>query len=70
MKLAAAALALMFTTATPALAAAQLGRDVAPIAYDITINPNAQAMTFSGSETITVNVRKATRTILAHASPG
>ncbi|MDB5682041.1 MAG: peptidase, partial [Sphingomonas bacterium] len=68
MKLAAAALALMFTTATPALAAAQLGRDVAPIAYDITINPNAQAMTFTGSETITINVRKATRTITLNAA--
>ena len=63
-----AAAALMVTTATPALAAAQLGRDVAPIAYDITINPNAQAMTFTGSETITVNVRTATRTITLNAA--
>jgi aminopeptidase N len=69
MKLAAAAVALMFTVSTPALAAgAQLGRDVAPIAYDITINPNAQAMTFAGSETVTVNVRKATRTITLNAA--
>ncbi|THD36709.1 MAG: M1 family peptidase [Sphingomonas sp.] len=68
MKLAAAAVALMFTASTPALAAAQLGRDVAPIAYDITIDPNAQAMTFTGSETVTVNVRKATRTITLNAA--
>ena len=63
------AAALMFTASTPALAAgAQLGRDVAPIAYDITINPNAQAMTFSGSETISVSVKKATRTITLNAA--
>ncbi|MDB5679419.1 M1 family metallopeptidase, partial [Sphingomonas bacterium] len=68
MKLAATAVALMFTASTPALAAAQLGRDVAPIAYDITIDPNAQAMTFSGSETVTVNVRTATRTITLNAA--
>ncbi|MBS0480229.1 MAG: M1 family metallopeptidase [Proteobacteria bacterium] len=68
MKFAAAA-ALMFSVSSPALAAgAQLGRDVTPIAYDITINPNAQAMTFTGSETITVNVRKATRTITLNAA--
>jgi len=68
MKLTAAALTLMFTTATPALAAAQLGRDVVPIAYDITIDPNAQAMSFTGSETITVDVRTATRTITLNAA--
>ena len=68
MKLAAAAVALMFTASTPALAAAQLTRDVAPIAYDITIDPNAQAMTFTGSETVTVNVRTATRTITLNAA--
>ena len=68
MKFYAAATALMVTTASPALAAAQLGRDVAPIAYDITIDPNAQAMTFAGSETITVNVRTATKTITLNAA--
>ena len=65
----AVAAALMFTASTPALAAgAQLGREVMPISYDITINPNAQAMTFSGSETIAVNVRAATRTITLNAA--
>lgn len=68
MKLFAAAAALMATTATPALAAAQLDRDVVPIAYDITITPNARAMTFSGSETITVDVKTATRTITLNAA--
>ncbi|HEX4693791.1 M1 family metallopeptidase [Sphingomonas sp.] len=69
MKLAAAAVALTLTTAVPALAAgARLPTDVAPIAYDITIDPNAQAMSFTGSETVTVNVRKATRTIVLNAA--
>ncbi|QDZ07647.1 M1 family metallopeptidase [Sphingomonas panacisoli] len=68
MKLFAAAAALMVTTAAPALAAAQLDRDVLPVSYDITINPNAQAMTFTGSETIAVSVRKATRTITLNAA--
>ncbi|MBN8814898.1 MAG: M1 family metallopeptidase [Sphingomonas sp.] len=68
MKLLAAAAALMVTTASPALAAAQLGRDVVPVAYDITINPNAGAMTFTGSETITVDVKTATKTITLNAA--
>lgn len=68
MKLTAVA-ALLFTASAPALAAsAQLGREVLPVSYDITINPNAQAMTFTGSETITVDVRTATRTITLNAA--
>jgi aminopeptidase N len=67
MKLAVAAV-LFLTVPTPALAAAQLPTDVAPLAYDITINPNAQKMTFNGSETVTVSVRKATRTIVLNAA--
>ena len=65
----AATLALaLATVATPALAAARLDGSVAPVAYDIAVDPDAQAMTFSGHETITVDVRRATRTITLNAA--
>ncbi|MES2098147.1 MAG: M1 family metallopeptidase [Pseudomonadota bacterium] len=67
MKFAVAA-ALMLTVSTPALAAAQLPTEVVPLSYDITINPDAQKLTFSGSETVTVSVRKVTKTIVLNAS--
>ncbi|MGN6279471.1 MAG: M1 family metallopeptidase [Sphingomonas sp.] len=59
---------LMFTVSAPALAAGQLPQTVAPIAYDITVNPNAQAMTFSGSESVTVDVKQATSKIVLNAA--
>jgi len=54
--------------ATPALAQGQLPRDVVPVLYDISVRPDAAAMAFSGAETVTVEVRKATRTIVLNAA--
>ena len=67
MKLAIAA-ALALTVSTPALAAGSLPADVVPIVYDIAITPDAQAMTFTGSETVAIDVRAATRTIMLNAA--
>ena len=67
MKLALSALMLLGVS-TPALAIGQLPDTVAPLAYDITIKPDAKAMTFSGTETVTINVRRATSTITLNAA--
>ncbi|MDQ2879130.1 MAG: M1 family metallopeptidase [Pseudomonadota bacterium] len=54
---------------TPAIAAqGRLPTDVAPLAYDISVKPDAKAMTFSGSETVSIAVSKATRTIQLNAA--
>ena len=69
MKFAATLLAVLATTAaTPALAAARLSGDVAPVAYDITVTPDAKALTFSGRETVSVDVKKATSSITLNAA--
>ncbi|URW76391.1 M1 family metallopeptidase [Sphingomonas donggukensis] len=60
--------ALMLTASSPALAQGQLPRTVVPVSYDIRVEPNAQAMTFSGSETILVRVTAPTRTIVLNAA--
>lgn len=78
MKLAAAA-ALLFTVSTPALAQGQLPRTVVPVSYDITVTPNpkafdaklkpsAEIMTFTGTETVQVDVKQPTRTIVLNAA--
>lgn len=67
MKLA-AALLLSLTVSAPALAAGQLPRTVVPVLYDITVRPDARTLTFSGTETITVDVREATRTVTLNAA--
>jgi aminopeptidase N len=59
---------LLLTTATPALAQGQLSRDVVPISYAITVQPSPQAMTFTGEETITVDVTTPTKTIVLNAA--
>ena len=59
---------LMVTVSTPALAVGQLPGNVTPTRYDITIDPNAQAKTFTGRETITVMVKPATKTITLNAA--
>ncbi|WP_445192876.1 M1 family metallopeptidase [Sphingomonas sp. Tas61C01] len=66
MKIAAVLLAL--TTSSTAIAAGQLPKTVAPIAYDIEVVPDAVKMTFAGSETIDVDVKQATRTITLNAA--
>ncbi len=71
MKLAVAAL-LSLTVSGSALAAAtssgQLPRNVVPVLYDISVRPDAKTLTFSGAETVTVDVREATRTIVLNAA--
>ncbi len=57
------------TVSTPALAAqGRLPTDVAPLDYDISIKPDAKAMTFSGREMVTVAVKKPTTTIQLNAA--
>lgn len=64
----AAALVFALSVSTPALAAGSLPRTVAPVLYDITVRPDAKAMTFTGEETVTVDVKQATRTIVLNAA--
>jgi len=47
---------------------ARLPDNVVPSHYFITIRPNLNDFTFSGSETVNVNVEKATKTIVINAS--
>ncbi|UIJ47070.1 M1 family metallopeptidase [Sphingomonas cannabina] len=68
MKSSAAAAVLLFTVSTPALAASQLPRTVMPLAYDIRVEPNAPAMTFAGTETVDIDVKEATNTIVLNAA--
>ena len=67
MKLTLAA-ALLIGVASPAFAVGQLPEGVAPVSYDITIRPDAKAMTFSGEETVTISVARATKTIVLNAA--
>ncbi len=60
--------ALLVTVSSPALAQGQLPKTVVPVSYDIRVEPDAQAMTFSGSETINVRVTAPTRTIVLNAA--
>ncbi|MES2338632.1 MAG: M1 family metallopeptidase [Pseudomonadota bacterium] len=60
--------ALMLTASSPALAQGQLPKTVVPVSYDIRIEPDAQAMTFTGSETVNVRVTAPTRTIVLNAA--
>ncbi|HET9512020.1 MAG TPA: M1 family peptidase, partial [Sphingomonas sp.] len=59
---------LLMTVSTPALAQGQLPKSVVPVSYDIKIEPDAQAMTFTGSETVNVRVTAPTRTIVLNAA--
>ena len=61
-------LLLAATVSTPALAAGQLSGDVVPTAYKIDVEPDAKAMTFTGSESVAVEVKKATRAIVLNAA--
>jgi aminopeptidase N len=59
---------LALTASSPALAQGQLPKTVVPILYDISVRPDAKTLSFSGSETVTVDVRKATRTVVLNAA--
>ena len=64
------AVAVLFamSASTTALAAGQLPTSVVPVAYDIDVAPDAVKMTFTGSETVDVDVKQATRTITLNAA--
>src|SRR6476646_11831754 len=65
----AASLALTTALATPAIAEnGRLPGGVVPLAYTIQIDPNANALTFQGQSTATVQVTKPTRTITLNAA--
>ncbi len=69
MKLAASLL--LASALVPAAAHAangRLDRNVVPVAYTIAVQPDAKAMTFSGTETVTVDVAAPTRTITLNAA--
>ncbi|WP_294291421.1 M1 family metallopeptidase [uncultured Sphingomonas sp.] len=59
---------LLMTVSTPALAQGQLPKTVVPVSYDIRVEPDAQAMTFTGSETVNVRVTAPTKTIVLNAA--
>ncbi len=61
-------LLLSLTVSSAALAAGQLPKTVAPVAYDIQVKPDAAALTFSGTETVTVDVKSATSTVMLNAA--
>jgi len=55
--------------ATSAFAApGRLPTDVRPLSYDITVEPDAQKLTFTGSETVAIEVLKPTRTMTLNAA--
>jgi aminopeptidase N len=56
------------TVSTPALASGQLPGNAVPINYDIRVDPDAQAKTFTGQETITLNALEGSRTITLNAA--
>jgi aminopeptidase N len=62
------AVLLLAAVAAPALAQGQLARGVVPVSYDIAVAPDAKAMTFTGSETVSVDVREATRAVTLNAA--
>ena len=62
------AVLLAATVSSPALAAGQLPGDVVPTAYKIDVVPDAKAMTFTGSESVAVEVKKATRQVVLNAA--
>ncbi len=54
--------------ASSALAANRLPANVTPVAYDIAVDPDAAKLTFSGSETVTIDVATPTTTITVNAA--
>nr|MBA3897737.1 M1 family metallopeptidase [Sphingomonadaceae bacterium] len=46
----------------------RLPANVVPIAYDITVDPDAARLRFTGNETVTIDVLRATRTITLNAA--
>ncbi len=67
MKLSLAA-ALLSGVSTPAVAAGRLPAGVAPVSYDIAVRPDARAMTFSGEETVAIEVARPTAKIVLNAA--
>ena len=71
MKFSAAALlsvGLLAGVSSPAMAAGQLAKSVVPVHYDITVDPNAAAKTFTGTEKIAIDIAEPTATIALNAA--
>ncbi|MET0270086.1 MAG: M1 family metallopeptidase [Sphingomonas sp.] len=64
----AAPLLLALGGAAPGGAPGQLPANVTPVNYDITVDPDAKALTFTGDEVITIAVAAPTRTITLNAA--
>ncbi len=64
----AAPLLLALGGAAPGAAPGRLPDGVTPINYDITVDPDAKALTFTGSEVVTIAVAAPTRTITLNAA--
>ncbi len=54
--------------ASPVLAANRLPGGVTPVAYDITVDPDAATLTFGGRETVTIDVAKPVMSITLNAA--
>ena len=66
---AAVVLLLSLTVSAPAMAAAgRLPTDVVPVLYDIAVDPDANALTFKGSETVQVDVVRPTKSVVLNAA--
>jgi len=59
---------LALTASGSALAQGQLPTTVVPVLYDIAVTPDAKALTFSGTETVTVDVKQSTATVVLNAA--
>jgi len=55
-------------TSAAAMAQGQLPTDVVPVLYDIAVTPDAKALTFTGTEKVTVDVKKPTATVTLNAA--
>lgn len=60
--------AILMASGSAFAATSQLPRGVTPIHYDITVTPDPQKLTFTGSETITINVEQPTKSITLNAA--
>lgn len=59
---------LLIGVSVPALAAGQLPKTVRPVLYEISVEPNAAAKTFTGTERVTIDVKQATTEIILNAA--
>src|ERR1700740_1057048 len=63
-----ATISFFVSTSSPSLDAQRLPANVLPEHYSLTLTPDLKAATFSGDETIGVNIKAPTRTITLNAA--